>query len=711
MERSLTELILDRAHSAVVSMDERGVVTYWNPSAERSFGISRDQAIGRRVVDLIVPERFRSAHEAGLERFLSDGSGPVLDRRIELSALKADGSEFPIEMTISALPDDAHWTFHAFVQDVSERLAHEREHQRLVDELSRALQGSQKRFDAIVGSLSDPVTIRDHSNRIVYANRAALQHLGFTSLDELANTPPDEIMADYVVRGEDGAGVTMDDIPSVRLLRGEENEPLLIQTVNRHTGAQRWNLLKSAPVLDQTGAVEATIMIIEDVTEQKRAERLGTFLAQASGVLASSLDYEQTLRNVAELAVPDIADWCAVDLVDPDGDRIPVAVAHVDPDRLRLAEQLREYEPEQPDPEQGLGLVLRTGQPLLYRDVPDEMLVAAAVDDQHLQLLRAVGFRSAAIVPMRLGTRILGSMTLVSAESGRRLDETDLDLAGQVAARAAVAIENARLYSERTMIAHTLQQSLLPDQLPDIPAYEIAATYIPALSSSDVGGDFYDAWEVDDSWILIIGDVTGKGVQAAALTSLVRHTIRAASEYETNPAALLSTVDRILKKQATTSICTALCIRLTGTRALLAVGGHPLPFLLSDGGVTTVGQYGPLLGAFADSEWVNHPVTLAAGSALVAYTDGVTDAVGEDGTRYGTTRLYDILTRSQGRSATEIVSAVVAALEQFQTGAHADDTAALVIRRTAPAPSRSHRQIDDRETAAAQRTAVGQELG
>ena len=154
----------------------------------------------------------------------------------------------------------------------------------------------------------------------------------------------------------------MDDIPSVRLLRGEAAEPLLIQTIHRETGAQRWNLLKAAPLLDEQGEVDATIMIIEDVTERRRTELRNAFLADASAALASSLDYEQTLRNVAELAVPGIADWCAVDLVDDDGDRRTVAVAHVDRERLALAEALRRYVPDRVDPDEGLGRVLRTGE-------------------------------------------------------------------------------------------------------------------------------------------------------------------------------------------------------------------------------------------------------------------------------------------------------------------------------------------------------------
>ena len=153
-------------------------------------------------------------------------------------------------------------------------------------------------------SSSDPVTIRDREHRFVYANRAAISHLGFDSWEELRRTAPAEIMADYLVLDEAGHEVEMSDIPSVRILRGEPAQPLLIRTVNRHSGAQRWNLLKAAPLIDEAGEIEATIMIIEDVTDQKRAERHAAFLAEASDVLASSLDYEQTLRNVAELAVP-----------------------------------------------------------------------------------------------------------------------------------------------------------------------------------------------------------------------------------------------------------------------------------------------------------------------------------------------------------------------------------------------------------------------
>jgi PAS domain S-box-containing protein len=676
------ELILDRAPSAVISIDERGLVTYWNRSAERTFRVRREEAIGRELAELIIPERYRAAHRTGLMRSLAEGTGPLLERPTELMALRADGTEFPVEVTVSAIRRGSVWTFTAFVADLSEREAAEHERERLLDELRGAVRLAERRFDAVVGALSDPVTIRDHSNRLVYANRAALVQLGFDTLEELRNTPPEQIMADYIVLSETGRPISMEEIPSVRLLAGEEAaEPLLIRTVDRHTGVQRWNLLKAAPLVDEAGDVEATIMVIEDVTDQKRAEQQGAFLAHATDVLASSLDYQQTLKNVAQLAVPDIADWCAVDLVDQDGDRQSVALAHVDPSRLTLAEQLREYEPTRVDPEQGIGLVVRTGEPLLYPEIPDQLLVQAAVDDRHLELLRAVGFRSALIVPMRVGSRTLGTLTLVTAESGRVLEQHDLDLAELVAARAAVAIENARLYSERSEIAHTLQQSLLPEELPDIPGYELAGAYIPAYAGTEVGGDFYDAWELADGWMITMGDVTGKGMDAAALTSLVRHTMRATSEFISSPAELLRHVDRTLKGQRARSICTALVLRLQGERAMLAVGGHPLPFAITPRGVTRVGEHGPLLGGFAGVYWHDSVIELEPGSTLVAFTDGVTDAVGSDGSRYGIQRLAQTLGQCPGRPAGEVVEKLTNALGSFQVGPNADDTALLALRR------------------------------
>jgi PAS domain S-box-containing protein len=569
-----------------------------------------------------------------------------------------------------------------------------------LEELREALEGSEQRFAVIVNALAEAVTIRASDNHLIYANRAALDLLGFASVQELREADPRALMGPYETAGEDGSEIRMDDLPSVRLLRGEEPEPLLLRSVVRATGEERWVVLKAAAVRDPQGAVQAAVTIIEDVTAAKRAALRLEFLAQASQVLASSLDYQQTLRNVAGLAVGQIADWCAVDLFSEDGTREHVAVAHSDPSKLEMAERLRRYEPEQLDPERGLGRVRHSSESLLYTEIPDELLVRAAVDAEHLQLLRSVGMRAALIVPMRVHERTIGALTMVSADSGRSFDQSDLELAEQIAERAALAVENARLYSERSEVARTLQRSLLPEALPDIPGWEVAALYRPAGRAHEVGGDFYDLWETHGEWLVMIGDVTGKGAAAAAVTSLVRHAAWMAADFDSRPAQVLTRVDAALQRRPELSVCTALCLRIAADRGTIAAGGHPLPLLLSEDGVREIGEPGTLLGAFAGVARSEAPFRMSPGETLVMVTDGVTDTVGAHGERFGIGRLCDVLAQVRTLSPNAIRQHVQAALEDFQVGPQADDTAIMAMRFTGgqvrPGKRRAQRPVQER---------------
>jgi PAS domain S-box-containing protein len=559
--------------------------------------------------------------------------------------------------------------------------------QQLVDELRRALSGSELRLAVILDAVAEAVTIRAPDNRLVYANRAALDRLGFDSVEELGRADPEALMGPYETLDEHGREIRMADLPSVRVLRGEPSEPLLMRTVERRSGEERWVLLKATAVRDAAGEVEAAVTIIEDVTLAQRATRRAEFLARIGQMLASSLDYQQTLRNVAGLAVPQIADWCAVDLFDDRGRREPVAIAHSDPAKLQMAARLRAFEPERLDPDQGLGRVQRTGEPQLYTDIPDELLVATAVDEEHLRLLREVGMRAVVIVPLAIRGRTIGALTMVSAESGRSFDASDLEFAEQIAARAALAVESARLYGERSAVARTLQSSLLPEAIPEIPGWEVAALYCPAGQESDVGGDFYDLWDVDGDWLMMIGDVTGKGVGAATVTALVRHTARVASEFDARPAQVLARIDAALRRGPAISLCTALCLRISSEGgATLAVGGHPLPLRLRDGEVEELGSYGTLLGALEHTRWPEVPIAMCPDDTLVAYTDGVTDAVGAEGQRWGADRLRRTLAGMGGAPPNAVRQRLVDALEEFQVGAQADDTALVVMRYVGAPP-------------------------
>jgi serine phosphatase RsbU (regulator of sigma subunit) len=235
-------------------------------------------------------------------------------------------------------------------------------------------------------------------------------------------------------------------------------------------------------------------------------------------------------------------------------------------------------------------------------------------------------------------------------------------------------------------VARTLQSSLLPEALPDIPGWEVATLYRPAGQGTEVGGDFYDFWQVDGDWHMMIGDVTGKGVGAAALTSLVRHSARAASDFDSRPAGILDRVDAALKRGPSVSICTALCLRFSEGRGTIAAGGHPLPLCLSAQGVRQVGRPGTLLGAFDQVHWPEATFAVQRGETLVAFTDGVTDTVGANAERFGLGRLQAILDEVGDERPTVIRQRLVATLEEFQVGEQADDTAAVFMRFTGTRP-------------------------
>ncbi|HEV2982232.1 MAG TPA: SpoIIE family protein phosphatase [Solirubrobacteraceae bacterium] len=535
---------------------------------------------------------------------------------------------------------------------------------------------------AILDALNHAITIRGHDQHLIYANKAALDRLGVASVEDLRNTDPRMLMGGFEPVDEDGRPISMEELPSVRLLRGEQPEPLLLRWVSPATGEEHWALLTTTAVRDSHGAIEAAVTMIEDVTDSRRKTIRLEFLAQTTDRVLGSLDYQETLRSVASLAVPLVADWCAVDLFDGHGGRESVAVAHTDPAKVQLAERLRAFEPDHLDPDQGLGLVLRTGEPLLYEEITDELLVRAARDAEHLKLLRAVGMRSALIVPMTGREHAIGALTMVNAESGRVFRASDLEFAEQIAKRAGIVVENARLYSERAEIARTLQRSLLPDAIPEFPGWEISTLYLPAGRGNLVGGDFYDFWEVEGDLLMIIGDVTGKGVGAAAMTSLVRQTARAASEFDPRPSRILERINAALKRRPSLSICTAACLRFREDRVTMALGGHPLPTCVSGEHVHEVGQPGTMLGVFDNASSVETSFTVHPGETLVAITDGVTDTRGPGGERFGEERLMMLLADTGDAPPGALSRQLATALEEFQVGAQADDTAAVFMRFT-----------------------------
>jgi PAS domain S-box-containing protein len=514
-------------------------------------------------------------------------------------------------------------------QELADRCALAIENARLHTEAQRA----RDDLEAIVEGVADAVTAQAPDGRLVYANDAAVRLLGFADARELLAAAPADILARFEILPEDGSPLPLEQLPGRRALVGERPPPLTVRYRQHGSAEERWSRVQSTPVFDERSQVRLAINVIEDITDIKRAELAQRFLAEASRVLAASLDHEKTLRAVARLAVPAVADWCAVDLVAGDGVE-RVAVAHVDPARVELAREIHERYPPDPSSDTGVYGVLRHRRAELYRDVPDELLVQAARDEEHLALLRSVGLRSGMLAPMTLHDRVLGVITFASAESGRRYDEQDLALAQDLALRAAAAVENARLYETAATTADTLQASLLPPVLPEVPGAELAAAYRAAGRGLEVGGDFYDVFSVtEDQWYLVVGDVCGKGAEAAAVTALARYTIRAAAVRRRSPAAILRWLSDAMLQQSDSPerFCTIACAQLDlaqpTPRLTVACGGHPLPLLVrADGTTEEIGAPGTLLGLVTEPELEDRSAALGRGDTLLLYTDGLTEA-------------------------------------------------------------------------------------
>jgi serine phosphatase RsbU (regulator of sigma subunit) len=422
--------------------------------------------------------------------------------------------------------------------------------------------------------------------------------------------------------------------------------------------------------------------------EARRSAEIAThrfeFLAEAGDALAASLDADDVVREIAGLCSR-IADLAVTYLVDPRGalrihatdgrgaphaslrmtadasverDALASAALEVDRARLFVGERLREahlaaFIPEGPD--------------------------AEAFD--------RLGIGSAIVSPLRTGRSTFGALLLCRTRASGEFDRTDLELVDDLAVRAAQALENARLFEERSSVAETLQRSLLPPELPDVPGFEIGTAYRPAGDGSEIGGDFYDVFALHDgSWGAVIGDVCGKGAPAAAMMALARYAVRTAALTERRPAAILRTLNEaLLRGSADERFATACVGRLdlsanSPARITVADGGHPIPFVMrNDGGVDRIGAPGTLLGVFPDPRLEERSADLRPGDAIVLFTDGVTDERrGEE--EFGEARLGRLLSRLAGSPAQDVADALIAAVESFREDPPADDIAVVVIR-------------------------------
>ncbi|MDX6274786.1 MAG: hypothetical protein QOJ92_1996 [Frankiales bacterium] len=422
--------------------------------------------------------------------------------------------------------------------------------------------------------------------------------------------------------------------------------------------------------------------------ERAAAERL-RFLADASDLLSRSLEMSLAMSSLAELAVPRLGDWCSIHVLE-NGRPVPIALAAVDPAKLELARTLQTEWPVTLG-EGTIGRCLVDGEPGRWQVLPDELLPTIARDERHLAVLRALEMGAGIVLPLVTGGEVVGALAIANL-SGRPLEDGDVALAQDLAMRAGASISNARLFGQQRDIAQALQRSLLPQALPRVEGLELGVAYAAAGIGEEVGGDFYDLLPVPGGLLVSIGDVRGRGVEAAALTGLARHTIRALGRMGLAPDQILHQLDEALRESSAddepeSAFCTALTGRLERDsgqlRFLFASGGHPAPFLLRAGAteVQRPSVRGDLLGVLPDIELVVTEVPLHEGDLLVLVTDGVLERRRE-GAFFDDEGVVRTILERPSAGASALAAGIADAARAFAPGATSDDMAVVVLRVT-----------------------------
>ena len=440
------------------------------------------------------------------------------------------------------------------------------------------------------------------------------------------------------------------------------------------------------------------------LTELERLRRGSlSFLVEASDLLAGTLDRDQTLALMAQMTVPTLASWCAVyTIADQSSEPELSYVLHEDEDRIDgLKALLAKVPPPDPVPTPGARVwtapgdaahsaALRTSLRSLGLDqsgltgAPSSS-ITSNVAGTTLATASAVGGETV-VLPLVARNRVIGMLTL-GKPTEERFRQEILELAEDLSRRAALALDNARLYSERTAISQSLQRSLLPPELPEVPGVEVEVIYRAAGEGNEVGGDFYDLCPIrDGAYGFAIGDVCGTGPEAAAVTGLARHALRLlAREGFGGPAVLERLNAAILDEGARSRFLTLLYGELWpkpegGATLKVVCAGHPLPLRLrQDGSVEPAAEPQPLLGVMDDLELYEETVTLDPGDVLLCVTDGVTER--REGTRMlGDDGLADVLTTCTGLTAGAVAARIMRAVERFAADAPSDDMAILAMR-------------------------------
>ena len=585
--------------------------------------------------------------------------------------------------------------------------AHVRDRHEL-EELASQLAAAEGRLRALFESMPTGVIHYSADGTVLETNPAARRLLGLSE-SEMTRWPLRTVRQAV---HEDGTRFGTDELPMRRALRtGQMVTDVTIGVPHGRTGELRWLLATAVPdTRDSQGRPERAYVIFTDLTERRQMERAEReraellarehaareeassarerllFLLRAGALVAATRDQDELLDQVTQLVVPSLADYCVVFLPTGDGDLRASALTHADPAQARKLAALREHL----IPEVGpllAQVAYSTGTTQLARDVVSELPAWAAAAPEFAEIVASIQPDSAMAAPLLAGQQMLGVMVFGRGQGrGRpRFVSTDVEVVEEIARRLAIGLANAGTFAREHAIAETLQRSILPDNLPQIPGLDLAVRYLPATEGADVGGDWYDAFDVGDNRIaLVTGDVAGHSIGSASVMGQLRSMLRAYAIDNPDPVRVLQRTNTALARllpQALASVVYVVLDLSTG-QLVYASAGHPPPVLVNGDGQAEYldDTAGIMLGASTDADFTKGTRWLSPGSALLCYTDGLIEHRHRDVSE-GLALLAEALQRSAPLSAEKICATAQASM--LGTAERSDDVCLLAARLTA----------------------------
>jgi PAS domain S-box-containing protein len=526
----------------------------------------------------------------------------------------------------------------------------------------------------VVRGTHDAVMSKDLDGIVTTWNPAATRLYGYTAEEAIGRhisflVPPDHKNEETVILE--------------RIKRGERLDTYETERI-RADGARIAVSLTISPIRSPLRGLIGASVVARDITAEMRRRRAQEFLVTASRLLDSSLDPMETARTIVSTAVPELAELCLIDFHRPDGWFGDSVVAGANPEMAKRLERIRRESPLDPSGDHPVAQVLRLNQPMIWRDLKaPEVAAKVAQNDEHTQLMEDAGYNSAAVVPLIARGRTIGALSFLHAFSNLRYDPGDLEFLSELGERAALALDNARLYRERDRVAKSLQRGLRPPRPAEVPGLDISVIFEAAGEGIEVGGDLYDVLPTDDGCWVLIGDVAGKGSTAASVSVAVRHSVRGLTREIAEPDEVLRRVNELLLTgESLNDFATVMLARLhrkaSGWRLVLASAGHPPAVHAADGGSTLLGG-GSVLGAWREAAVERHELPLGPGETVVLCTDGWLEA-GPVSSHQPPESFAEMAQSLSGLELDEVIERLRADAVGRSTGTLRDDLVLLALR-------------------------------